>query len=333
MGIAPTSVASGIEAERLAYERLLETSRQRSVFAESWWLDAVTASPDAWRPNLLRGTDGSVRAAWPMPVRTTSHGAVGTGAPYTPFLGPLLPDREPGVARVSADVELLEALAEQLDEFAHVEAACSPELDYWTPLSWHRFTQTTRTTWRIAAGGSIDDVRAGMRKGTRSALSAAERDGLVVSVGTVDDLLAACEATFAAQDVADVPARTVLERVARLAVERERGEILAVRTADGELASAGLFVWDDRWTWNLANGRIADVGATGAPTALLFAAIDHALARGTGFDFEGSMLRPVEKFVRGFGGEPVAYSVVRRSTPAWERTVARRRRVKRLLGR
>ncbi len=327
-------IASGLEGERVAYEALLERSRQRSVFAESWWLDATTGSPDGWRPNLLLDANGDARAAWPLPTRTTSVGAVATGASYTPFVGPQLPDRAGSrVAQVSADVELLRELAGLLDTYAHVEAACMPELDYWTPLSWHGYEQMSRTTWRIAAGSSPDDVRAGMRKGTRSALTAAERDGLVVEPGTIEELLTACEATFAAQDISDVPARTVLERVARAATQRERGEILAVRTADGALASAGLFVWDDRLTYNLANGRIASSGATGAPTALLWHAIGHALERGTGFDFEGSMLQPVEQFVRGFGGEPLAYSVVRRSSPAWTKIVARKRRVKRLLRR
>ncbi|MCW2956123.1 MAG: hypothetical protein JWO69_992, partial [Thermoleophilia bacterium] len=41
----------------------------------------------------------------------------------------------------------------------------------------------------------------------------------------------------------------------------------------------------------------------------------------------------IERFVRGFGGRPVSYSVVRRSSPAWARVVARRRRLKRLLRR
>ena len=43
--------------------------------------------------------------------------------------------------------------------------------------------------------------------------------------------------------------------------------------------------------------------------------------------------RPDGSLVRGFGGAPHAYSVVRRSSPAWERTVARKRAVKRALRR
>jgi hypothetical protein len=45
------------------------------------------------------------------------------------------------------------------------------------------------------------------------------------------------------------------------------------------------------------------------------------------------MLKPVESFVRGFGGAPHAYSVVRRSSSAWSKAVARKRRIKRLMRR
>jgi hypothetical protein len=306
------------------------------VFAERWWLDAATGSPGAWAPNLLldEGT-GEALAAWPLPFRETGRGRVGHGLPYTPWLGPQLPEVDGGplVARLNADVTLLEQLAEQLSDWAHVEAACMPELDYWVPLSWHGYEQTTRSTWRLDSSLALDDVRAGLRRSPRRNLKVAAKEGLEVVPGTVEDLLAACEATYAIQDIEGVPARPVLERVARAAVQRERGEVLAVRTASGELASAGLCVWDDRLTYNLANGRIASVGASNAPTTLLFASIERALERGTGFDFEGSMLRPVEHFFRSFGGTPRPVSVVRRSSPAWQRTVARRRRLKRLFGR
>jgi hypothetical protein len=325
-------IASGIETERLAYESVLERSRQRSIFAESWWLDTTTGSPDAWRPNLLRDEDGTVLAAWPLPTRTTSHGLVGHGAPYTPWLGPLLSEREPDVERISDDVDLLESLATQLEQYAHVEAACMPEFDYWTPLAWHGYSQTTRTTWRIDAGPSEDEARAALRASTRKALSRAERQGVTVRDGTVEELLAAWASTFERQGKA-VPNGDVLERVARLSLERGRGQVLAATGADGELAAAGLFVWDDRLTYSLAHGWIPGPNAAGAPTVLVFSALVAALGRGTGFDFEGSMLQPVEKFVRGFGGSPHAYSVVRRSSPAWERHVARKRRIKRLLRR
>jgi hypothetical protein len=238
-----------------------------------------------------------------------------------------------GDATVNMDVDSLELLAEQLDgEYAHVEAACMPELDYWTPLSWHGYTQTTRTTWRIAADQSMEEIRIAMRATTRRKLRAAERDQLTVGDGGVEDVLAACAATFERQD-GTLPARETLRQLATAALANGKGRVLAVRSAEGELVSAGLFVFDDRWTWSIANGHIPMKVALGAPTLLMDTAISQAMERGTGFDFEGSMIKPIEHFVRGFGGTPTAYSVVSRSTPAWARNVARKRRIKRLLRR
>lgn len=330
-GTAPP--ARSAPADLADYEHVLAASRQRSIFAEPWWLDTVIGRPGGWEPNVVRDKDGAPVAAWPLPARTTRAGRVGHGIPYTPWLGPLLRDAATPAARASSDVQLLEQLAAgPLADWAHVEAACMPELDYWTPLAWHGYTQTTRTTWRIAGDQTPELVRAGMRTRGRRALSIAARDGLTCQSGTVADLLDACEATFGRQG-SDTPARHVLDRVATESLARERGEILTVRTADGQLASAGLYVWDDRFTYSLANGRIDAVGSFGSHALLMSEAIRTALARGTAFDFEGSMLQPVEHFVRGFGGAPHSYSVVRRSSPAWERSVARRRLAKRLLRR
>jgi hypothetical protein len=49
---------------------------------------------------------------------------------------------------------------------------------------------------------------------------------------------------------------------------------------------------------------------------VLWEAIKRASARGTVFDFEGSMLRHVESFVRSFAGVPTPYSIVWRTPSA-----------------
>jgi hypothetical protein len=327
-----TTIDSTVANERALYDAFLATSRTRSVFAESWWLDVVTGSAYGWVPNLLTDDKGRVRAAWPVAVRTEPAGVIATGARYTPFLGPQLPDGAPGADRASSDVTLLDDLGTHLASYAHLEAACAPELDYWTPLAWHGYEQTTRTTWRIAAGTNEEALRAGLRTERRRNLKSAEASGLVVEAGGVEELLTACAATFERQG-AGVPAADLLRSIATEALARGRGHVLAVRTADGTLAGAGLFVFDDRFTWNLANGHLDVEGGKGAPTLLQWHAILAAQARGTGFDFEGSMIRPIERFVRGFGGTPHSYSVVRRSSPAWSKVVARKRLMKRLLRR
>jgi hypothetical protein len=87
-------------------------------------------------------------------------------------------------------------------------------------------------------------------------------------------------------------------------------------------------VHDERFTTYLLAATDAEV--RGAAAVVLWEAIKRASERGTGFDFEGSMLRHVESFVRSFGGMPTPYSIVWRTASA---RVAVTRTIKRAIRR
>src|SRR5581483_4608438 len=95
------------------------------------------------------------------------------------------------------------------------------------------------------------------------------------------------------------------------------GEILVARDESGRMHSAAMFVHDERTTWYLLGGSDTELRASGSASLLMWEGIRAAGSRSTAFDFEGSMLRHVERFVRNFGGEPVPYSIVRH-TPSWQ---------------
>ena len=120
----------------------------------------------------------------------------------------------------------------------------------------------------------------------------------------------------------------LLERIDAAAAARGARTILIARDADGSARAGGYFVHDDRFTTYLLAATDAEV--RGAASAVLWEAIRRASRRGTGFDFEGSMLRRVESFVRSFGGVPTPYSIVWR-TPS--RAVGAARVAKRALRR
>lgn len=284
-----------------AYDELVRRSPQGTVFARSWWLDAV--APGRWRPHLVE--DAGEAAAWPTVIAPTRFGDVHGGAPLTPFLGPLLPPGE-GARRRSKEVAWMERLAEELAGAAHVEARCSPELDYWTPLRWHGFRQTTSYTWRLPDLSDVDAVLAGVRSKARSDMRAAAR-ALTVEEGPLADFLALHARRFEGRRETSAG---VLERIEPAAAEHEARTVLLGREGDGTVRAGTYLVHDERWTTYLL---AATDGTRGAAALVVAEAIRRAAARGTGFDFEGSMLRNVESFVRSFGGEPTPYSIVSRT--------------------
>lgn len=307
------------------YDSFVASSPQGTVFAESWWLDAV-AGPGNWETGALIGTDGRMQAAWPTVTRRSRAGVVRVGAPLTPALGPLLPPREGRSAR-SREAELLDALLEQLGPYLHLEARCSPAFDYWTPLHWHGFGQTSHYTWRMEAPVDVEAAWLHAHERVRRNVRKAGKQGVAIVDGASGSLVEMMGETFSRQDLTGAaPDSAMVQRLVAAAVERQRGEVLEARDAGGRLHAAGLFVWDARSTWYLAGGADTALRSSGAMTALMWEAIRRSADRGTAFDFEGSMLRHVELFVRAFGGVPAAYSIVRHTPSSrWRRRVAIRR--------
>jgi GNAT acetyltransferase-like protein len=301
------------------YDDLVEESPQGSVFATSWWLDAVAEG--GWRTNALED-DGEIAAAWPTVVRATRWGEVHEGAPLTPFLGPLFRPEASELKRRSNEVKRLEQLVAALGSAAHVEARCNPAFDYWTPLAWHGFTQTTHYTWRLPELGDLDEVL-GNARDVRPEIRKAEKRGVEVVEGSLADFQAVHSETVEYQQIDDAGRnRLALQRIERAAGPRDARFILLARDAEGRVHAGGYFVRDSRWAYYLVGASDPSLRSSGASSLVLWKAIERAGGLGLGFDFEGSMLQGVEHFFRSFAGVPTPYSIVR-STPSRALRVAR----------
>lgn len=301
------------------YDDLVGDSPQGSVFAMSWWLDAVAEG--RWRTNAVEDGD-DVAAAWPTVVRATRWGEVHEGAPLTPFLGPLFRPEASDLKRRSNEVKRLEQLVAAFGGAAHVEARCNPAFDYWAPLAWQGFTQTTHYTWRLPALDDLEEIL-GNARDVRPEIRKAEKRGVEVVEGSLADFQAVHSETVEHQQIEEAGRnRLVLQRIEAAAAPREARFILLARDAEGRVHAGGYFVRDGRWVYYLVGASDPSLRSSGASSLLLWKAIERASGLGLGFDFEGSMLQGVEHFFRSFAGVPTPYSIVR-STPSRALRVAR----------
>jgi GNAT acetyltransferase-like protein len=295
------------------YDELVASSPQGSIFASSWWLDAVAEG--RWRPHALEA-QGAVVAAWPTVVRRTRFGDVHAGAPMTPFLGPLFRRQASELRRHGEQVKWLEQLVDTMHGVAHIEARCNPAFDYWAPLAWHGFRQTTNYTWRLSKLDDLTQLFSSVRENVRREIRKARKRGISIEDGSLDAFQSVHLATVEHQEIRSAEAnRDALRRIDLAAAARGVRRILLARDADGRVHAGGYFVRDDRWVYYLAGASDPALRTSGASSLVLWHGIEHAGEHGLGFDFEGSMLRGVERFFRAFGGEPIPYSIVR-NTPS-----------------
>ena len=153
--------------------------------------------------------------------------------------------------------------------------------------------------------------------------------------GTLEELLAVHARTVAQQRIGDAEhSRAVLARIEGAASGRAARTILVARDGDGNAHAGAYVIHDSRYSYYLLGGSDAELRGSGAMSAVIWAAIEDAARRRTGFDFEGSMLPGVERFFRAFGGVPQAVSRVRRiGSRGLRAELAAKRSLKRALGR
>jgi Acetyltransferase (GNAT) domain len=300
---------------RAEYDELVAGSPQGSIFASSAWLDAV--APGRWRMHVVE-EGGAVVGAWPTVVRPTPWGEVHAGAPLTPYLGPLFRSDANPVRRRANDIRSLELLLGELGRFAHIEAQCHPAFDYWTPLAWEGFSQTTRYSWRLTDLSDLDGIFRGTRENIRREIRKAEKRGLVVALGSLGDFLELHGATVLQTGRSDALAANhrALESIDATVAPRGARSILVAKDAEGRAHAGAYLVHDDRYTYYLVGASDPDLRNSGAPSLVLWRGIQEAAERRLGFDFEGSMVKGVERFFRAFAGTPTAYSVVRKTPSA-----------------
>lgn len=295
-----------------AWDKLVASSRQGSIFASSWWLDAV--APNAWDVTLIGPADKPT-AGWPTVRSSSRFGTVHTGARLTPYLGPIL--REPSTAyrRYTDQVALVEELVAEMGDIAHIEARCHPAFEYWTALKWHDFSQTTSYSWRLDDMAAEDEVLAGIRGGTRRAITKAA-DQLTVEDGSLEDFLAVQRSTHERKGVdSGAGHEALVRRIDAAASQRDARTIVIVRDSDGEVHAGCYLVHDAHTTYYLMGGVNEQRRGDGGAGLAVWEGIRRSIAADRDFDFEGSMLPGVERFFRTFGGRPVPVSTVR-ATPS-----------------
>lgn len=294
--------------EGALWDDFVQASPQGTPFALSAYLDAFAVRHEVM---VVEGKDGIeagvVLARGALGLATNPLFFKHLGVLYAPFAGK--PIKQRSRQRRAAAV-----LIPRLRLVHGFDYGFSPGFDDWVPFHWAGFAQETRYTYRIAAtrhGPWLDeaDVR------VRNDLRRAERSGLeFVDQASIETLLSMVAGTYRRQG-APVPfnASRLGLAVERLVAEGI-AETAAVADASGRIAAAALMVQDRRAVFLTMTGY-ADAAPAGATTLLIAGLIDRTLARDRVFDFEGSMIAPIEAFYRGFGGELTPYFRIWRPGP------------------
>lgn len=292
------------------YRALCEAERAAiPFFSQAWWLDAV-AGKDGWDVVLVE-KGGILQASMPF-VLKQRYGLTFIGQPIlTQHLGPWI---RPGVAKHAKELarqkDLYEELIAQLPKFDHLFQNWHYENRNWLPFFWHGFRQTTRYTYVLPDLSDERSIWDGLEGNIRREIKkASSRFGVQVRTDLgIEDFYALNRLVFKRQGMAMPYTLEQIERVDRACAERDCRRIFLAEDGEGRRHAAVYLVWDENSAYYLMGGGDPELRNSGATSLCMWEAIRFAAGVTRRFDFEGSMLEPVERFFRGFGAEQLAYS-------------------------
>ncbi|KFN48875.1 GNAT family N-acetyltransferase [Arenimonas composti] len=300
-------------ARKARYREFCATETRIPLFSRPWWLDAV-AGADGWQVSLVE-KGGQVLATMPYVYRKRAGFRLVKHAPLTSWLGPWFAETGGKPAtRLGNEHELIAELYAQLLPYDYLQQQWGPHAGNWLPLHWAGFRQTTRYTYVLPSLADRDALWAGLQENVRREVRKAQsRAGLVIDPApTIDEMIRLATLTYARQGRPLPYSGDFLRRLDAACVANDARSIVIARDGEGRAHAGVYIVRDDHCAYYLVGGGDPELRKSGATSLCMWSAIVEASEKVQRFDFEGSMVAPIERFFRGFGAVQTPYFRVSR---------------------
>lgn len=292
------------------YRLLCEQEPSIPIFSKAWWLDAVAG--DSWDVVLVENNDG-ILASLPFVIKKRFGLTILTQPKLTQTLGPWLrPSTAKYAKQLAQEKDLLQALFDQLPPHAYYGQNWHHTRTNWLPLYWKGYQQTTRYTYRINDLSDTDVLWSEMQENIRREIRKAKNKNNVkiYTDASIDDFLELNKKVFTRQGMA-VPYTEKLVRNIHKAASANNAGVFFIGEDERRRKHAGVYiVWDEHNAYYLLGGGDPELRSSGATSLCMYEAIKFAATVTKSFDFEGSMIEPIERFFRAFGAVQTPYFAV-----------------------
>lgn len=305
---------------REKYRNLCRVEPTIPIFSRDWWLDAC-AGKEGWDVVVVeRGEE--IVAALPYILRRHWGWNILTQPALTQALGPWLRSSAAKYAkRLGKEKDLMFALIDALPRHQRYIQNWHHSQTNWLPFYWRGFRQTTRYTYRLPQLDDKEALWAGFQENIRTDIrKARSRIGLTVRQDCpVEDFIDLHAKTFSRQGMDMPDSVEIILRLDKACSEQKARQIFIAEDSQGRRHAGVYIVWDQNSAYYLMGGGDPELRNSGATSLCLWEAIQFASSVSKSFDFEGSMIEPIERFFRAFGAVQTPYYEVSKTLLSWLR--------------
>lgn len=298
------SVVEGAKCSKTLYRELCANEDLIPLFSKDWWLDAVVGI-DRWDVALVF-RDGEIIASMPYIIKNRFGLQLCTLPELTQYLGPWIKPSQAKYAKMlGQQKDVMTDLIDQLPGFDYFLQNWDYKQTNWLPFYWKGFQQTTNYTYVIDDMSSLDLVWSNFQENIRREIRKAEnRHNLIfLDNPSIEDFIQLNKKVYERLNVKSPHSEQLIIDLDKACAQRNARKIFIAVDEDGRPHAGVYLVWDKNSAYYLLGGSDPKLRNSGAKSFCMWEAIRFASTVTKEFNFEGSMIEPVERYVRGFGAK------------------------------
>jgi len=294
------------------YRALCKQNESIPIFSKDWWLDAVCGEEN-WDVCLIDKSE-EIIGALPYYIKRKLIWTPIRMPILTQTMGPWLrfPPNQKLTSRISYEKKVLSELIQQLPKFDYFEQRFHYSFTNWLPFYWNNFQQTTRYTYVLDSLENLGQIFEGFASTTRRIIRKASDIVKIYSDDDYEKFINTNTKTFARQNMRPPYSLKFVKRLDDACALHNARRIFFAEDKNKKIHGALYIVWDGNSAYHLMSGADPDLRSSGSASLLLWEAIKYSSKITKRFDFEGSMIEPIEGFFRGFGAKQVPFFTIKK---------------------
>lgn len=282
----------------------VDKSPQGNIFNKTWWLEAGNVKFDIY---VSLNKNNEILGGMILPFEEENN----INMPMlTQTLGILFKDFDDCkyTKKISKETEIIESLVNVIPENSNYSINFNYNFNNWLPFMWNGYNQYCRYTYVIEQLDNLSLVKENFRYNIKYDINKAQKNGLIIKEDLpIEEFYKIDKQTFDRQQINIPYSLEFLKNLDKKLREKKAAKSFFVVDSLGEIYAANYIIYDENSAYYLMGGSNNKNRSSGAVSLGLWEAIKFAATVTRKFDFEGSCIRNIEEFFRGFGGTQKVY--------------------------
>lgn len=295
------------ENEHYLWDDFIDKSSNCSIFSKTFWLKSVCEKVDF----LVCEENKRIIGGIALP---STRGNLYRMPKLTPQLGVMISIQDEKAkysSRISKEMDIISTLIDNLPKFNQFDYNFSYDFTNYLPFIWKKFKVHVKYTYVLEDLTDLDKVYSNFQYDIKYAIKKAIKCNITISDKfNIEDFYYINKKTFERQNIEIPYTLEFLRNLDKSLEEKCARKMLFALNEENKIIAGIYLIYDKNSTYYLMGGADPEFRHTEAQTLLIWEGIKFAGSVSKKFDFEGSMVKNIERSFRGFGGtQKLLYNV------------------------